>query len=113
MPGRKNIFKKLDYDTLQIEEVNFLPPRFDGNHMFVILPVGVPSSYTKAKSMDGMDNRYDGHVWTKTLTTNITNDLGFFLLLQHVHRASLVNDTQFDGFTKDPFPVGGLVPLPL
>ena len=30
MPGRKNILKKLDYDTLQIQEVNFLPPRFDG-----------------------------------------------------------------------------------
>ena len=31
MRSRKNILKKLDYDTLQIEEVNFLPHRFDGN----------------------------------------------------------------------------------
>ena len=76
MPGRKNILKKLDYDILQIEEVNFLPPRFDGNRMFVFPPVGVPYSHTKAKSMDGMDKRYNGHVWTKTQTTNITNDLG-------------------------------------
>ena len=30
----KNILKKLDYDTLGIEEVNFLPPRFDGDLMF-------------------------------------------------------------------------------
>ena len=36
MPGRKNILKKVDYDTLQIEEVNFLPPHFDGNRMFVL-----------------------------------------------------------------------------
>ena len=37
MHGRKNILKKLDYDTLQIKEVNFLPPRFDGNEIFVLL----------------------------------------------------------------------------
>ena len=76
MPGSKNILKKLDYNTLRIEEVNFLPPRFDGNVMFVLPPVGPSASHTKAKSMDGMDKRYDGHVWTKTQTTNITNDLG-------------------------------------
>jgi hypothetical protein len=76
MPGRKNILKKLDYDTLQIEEVNFLSPRFDGNRMFVLPLVSISSSQTKAKSMDGMGKRYDGHIWTKTQTTNITNDLG-------------------------------------
>ena len=62
MPGRKNILKNLDYDTLQIEEVNFLPPHVDGNRMFVLPPVGVPSSHTKARTMDGVDKRYDGHV---------------------------------------------------
>jgi hypothetical protein len=61
---------------LRIEEVNFLPPRFDGNVMFVLPPVGVCASHTKAKYMDGMDKRYDGHVWTKTQTTNITNAMG-------------------------------------
>ena len=39
MPSRNNILKKLDYDTLQITEVNFLPPRFDGNQMFVLPPL--------------------------------------------------------------------------
>jgi hypothetical protein len=66
MPGRKNILKKLDYNTLCIEEVNFLPPRFDGNVMFVLPPVGLSTSHTKAKSMDGMDKRYDGHVLSRT-----------------------------------------------
>ena len=76
MPSRKNILKKLDYGTLQIKEVNFLPPRFDGNQMFVLSFVGISSSHTKAKSMDIMDKCYDGHVYTKTQTTNINNDLG-------------------------------------
>jgi hypothetical protein len=69
MPDRRNIIKKLDYYTLQIEEVNFFLPRFDGNWMFVFPLVGVSSSHTKAKSMKGIDKRYDGHVWTKTQTT--------------------------------------------
>ena len=64
------ILKKLDYDTLQIEEVNFLLPRFDGNQILPFL-VGVLSSHTKAKSKDDMDKCYDIHVWTKTHTTNI------------------------------------------
>ena len=76
MPGRRNILKKLDYDTLQIQGVNFLPPRFDGNLMFVIPLVGVSSAYTMAKFINNMDKRYDSHVWTKTQTTNITNDMG-------------------------------------
>ena len=62
MPSRKNILKKFNYDTLQIEEVNFFPPLFDGNRMFVLPPIGVSSSHTKANSMDGMNKRYDGHV---------------------------------------------------
>ena len=128
MSGRKNILQKLDYDTLQIQEVKFLPPRFDGNLMFVLPPVGVSSSHTKAKFMDGMDKRYDGHIWTKTQTTNITNDMGIAFrsstcvghlqclnphcdYLQRAHRTSPVNDIGFDGFTKEPFPVAGPLPL--
>jgi hypothetical protein len=46
-----------------------------------ILPAAeVSSSQTKAKSLDGMDKQYDGHVWTKTQTTNITNDVGLPVL---------------------------------
>ena len=77
--------------------------------------------------MDGMDKQYDGHVWTKTQTTNITNDVGLAFrsstcvghlqcqnptcdYLQRAHRLSQVNDTEFDGFTKEPFPLSGIVP---
>ena len=128
MPGSKNILKKFDYDTLLIEEVNFLPPCFDGNRMFVLPSIGVSYFHRKAKSMDGMDKRFDGHVWTKTKTTNISNDLGLAFCsstyvghlechnptcdyLQRDHLTSTVNDTDFDGFTKEPFAVGGPVLL--
>jgi hypothetical protein len=128
MLGSKNILKKLDYGTLYIEVVNFLPPRFHENCMFVLPPIGISSYYTKAKSMDGMDKRYDGHVWTKTQTTNITNDIGLAFqsstcvghlechnptcdYLQRAHCTSTLNDIDFDGFTKQPFTVGGPLPL--
>ena len=62
LPGRNNILKKLDYDTLQIEEVNFMALRFYGNQMFVLHLVGISSSHTKAKSMNNMDKRYEGYV---------------------------------------------------
>ena len=76
MRGKKSILKKLDYDHMKIEEVSYLPPRFDGPCMFVLPLAGASSSTTMAKSMEGMDKQYDRHVWTKTQTTNISNDDG-------------------------------------
>jgi hypothetical protein len=68
-----------------------------------------------------MDKQYDGHVWTKTQITNITNDVGLAFrsstcvshlqcqnpscdYLHCTHRISKINDTKFEGFTKDPSP---------
>ena len=39
MLGSKNVLKKLYYDYLKIQEVNYLPPHFDGPCMFVLPPV--------------------------------------------------------------------------
>jgi hypothetical protein len=129
MPGSKNVLKKLDYDKLQIQVVNHLPLCFDDTQLFVFPTAEVSSSQTRAKSLDGMDKQYDGHVWTKTQTTNISNDVALAFrssacishlqchlqnpscdYLQHPHRTSKVNDTEFEGFTKDPFPLSGIVP---
>jgi hypothetical protein len=127
MPGSKNVLNKIDYDKLKIQEVNHLPPRFNGIQLFVLPAAEVSSSQTRAKSLDDMDKQYDGHVWTKTQTTNITNDVGLAFrsstcvghlqcqnpscdYLQRTHRTSKVNDTEFEGFTKDPSPLSGIVP---
>ena len=78
--------------------------------------------------MEGMDKRYDGHMWTKTMTTNITNNLNLTFwsstcvvhlrcenphceYLQRTDRALLFNETKFDGFTKEPFLISGPPPL--
>ena len=76
MPGSKNVLKKIDYNKLKIQSLNHLPPRFYGTQLFVLPVAKVSSSQSRAKSLEGMDKQYDGHVWTKTQTTNITNNVG-------------------------------------
>ena len=92
--------------------------------MFVLPPIGVSSSHTKAKSMDNKESAMmvmfgpeprppispmkwamffgPGHLQCK----NIQCDY-----LQRAHRTSLVSGTDFNGFTKEPFRVGGPLPL--
>ena len=72
--------------------------------------------------MQGMDKRYDSHVWTKTITTNITNDFGLSFrssaCVGHlrcnkkeceylIHRPCIfkVNETKFEGCTFQAFVV--------
>ena len=124
MPGCKNILKRLDYDKIKTMDVEFLPPTYDGDVLFVLSAMSSSSSHSKAKSMFGMDKHYDGHVWTKTVTTNISNvlDLSFRSsscvgrlccknphceYLGRAHRTSSNNDTEFKGVTKEPFSVEG------
>ena len=127
MPGYKNILKRLDYNKIKTMEVEFLPPTYDGDVFFVLPAMDFSSSHSKAKSMFDMDKRYNGHVWTKTVTTNISNvlDLSFRSsscvghlccenpLCEYLERAqqtSSNNDTEFEGVTKEPFFVGGPSP---
>ena len=62
MPSRKNILKRLDYDSIKTVSVDFLPPQFDGDVLFVLPPVGTSAAHSKARSMEGMDKHYDGHI---------------------------------------------------
>ena len=127
MPIHKNILKRLDYNKIKTMEVEFLPPTYDGDVLFVLPAIGTSSLLSKAKSMFGMDKRQDGHVWTKTVTPNISNilDLSFRSsscvghlrcenplceYLERAHQTSSNNDTEFEGVTKESFSVGG--PLP-
>ena len=74
----------------------------------------------------GFETPNVGHVWTKTHTTNIRSDLDLVFWsstcgghlecqnpycnnLHHAYCTSSVNDIEFDSFTKEPFPIGGLM----
>ena len=69
--GVRNVFKALDFDTLDIQRVKFLPPTFNGDVFFELPAVGKSGSF---HMMHGMDN-HDGHAWTKTVTSNIKSDV--------------------------------------
>ena len=71
MPGRKNILKRLDYDSIKNVSVDFLPPQFDGDVLFVLPPVGASAAHSQERSMEGMDKHYNGHIWTKTMTKGL------------------------------------------
>ena len=121
-PGSKNVLKKINYSRMRHERVGYLPAVFDGPVLFELPPAALGASRSQAKSMQGMDKRYDGHFWTKTITTNITNDLGLSFrsstcvgwlrcinkdcpFLERRPRIRDVNETDFDGCTLQAFSV--------
>ena len=123
MPGKKNVLKKIDYSSIRHERVTYLPSTFNGDVMFELPPAEASASRSQAKAMQGMDKRYDGHVWTKTITSNITNTMGLSFrfsscvghlrcenkecdYLRREHRIYEVNETEFDGCTLQAFVVG-------
>ena len=81
---------------------------------------------TSAKGISGMDKRHDGHVWSKTLTTNITNSQGFTFktsclghlrctnssceFLRRSHRLQPVNEMEWEGVSPSVLDVGDAHP---
>lgn len=74
----KNVLPRVDYSSIVIEQVDFLPPQYDGDIVFQFPPFGCHGAHSATKQLRGMDKPYDGHAWTRTITSNIMNDLGLF-----------------------------------
>ena len=71
--GCKSELRAVDYTSLAIRRVQYLPPNFDGDILFELPPP--INCGGLAGLMQGMDKKHDGHPWCKTKTTNIKNDL--------------------------------------
>jgi hypothetical protein len=64
--------REVNYNTLCIENVPYIPATFDGDVLFELpLVNNLDGHYGQ---MQGMDKKYDGHFWCKVKTTNIKND---------------------------------------
>jgi hypothetical protein len=104
--------------------VLFLPPTFNGDVMFELPPVDTSGLF---HMMHGMDKRYDGHAWTKTVTSNIKSDMNLTFrtstcighlrcdnqdckYISCIHRTSPINEWEWDGFTVTTIPVGQPAP---
>jgi hypothetical protein len=125
--GIRNVFKILDFDTLDIQRVKFLPPTFNGVVLFELPPVDTLGPF---HMMHGMDKHHDGHAWTKTVTSNIKSDMSLTFrtstcighlrcenqdgeYTSRIHRTSPVNEREWDGFTMTPILVGQPAPAGL
>ena len=106
----KSVLSRINFDAIRLQQVDYLPPRYDGDVIFEFPPVGDHGQITKAKQLQGMDRRYDGHAWYRTITSNIQNDLKLLFCtssclghlrcdnpacdyLQRDHKSSKVNET--------------------
>ncbi len=69
-----NELQNLAYDKILVPKVQFLPTIFNGDVLFELLSM-LPNAHNSS-NMQGMDNKYDGHVWCKVITTNIKNSFG-------------------------------------
>ena len=49
--GKKNMLKKLDYDTITTIKVDYLPPKFDGDVVYEFPAAALHTSHTTTRSM--------------------------------------------------------------
>ena len=75
-PNTKNVLKNMDYASVPHRIVDFLPSIYNGDIIFELPPLAARATSSKAKSLQGMDKKYDGHCWCLTKTLNISNDMG-------------------------------------
>ena len=123
LKGSRNVLSKIDYDAIDIHTVHILPPSFNGDVIFELPAANTCNTSSQAKQMAGMDKRYDGHVWTKTKTTNIVNHSGLTFrtsvcighvrcmnstcaFLNRVHHLNDVNELEWEGMSVVPLDVG-------
>ena len=123
----KNVLSRIDFNAMKLQQVDFLPPRYNGDIIFEFPPLGVHGQNSKAKQLRGMDRRYDGHAWSRTITSNIRNDFNLLFrmssCLGHLrcdnvtceylgrdHRTAGVNETEWEGLSEKVFEVGSTPP---
>ena len=123
----KSVLSRINFDAIRLQLVDYLPPRYNGDVIFEFPPLGGNGYNTKAKLLREMDRRYDGHAWSRTITSNIQNDLKLLFrtssclghlrcdnpacdYLRRDHRTSRVNETEWEGLSEKVFDVGSKPP---
>ena len=119
VPGSRTELAQIDFDRIEYHKVQFLPSQFDGDVVFELPPICGRVHSSGARSMEGMDKRYDGHTWCRTTTSNIHNTFGLKFRrstcvghlrcdnedCDYLARTSKKNETEWTGTTNFPFDV--------
>jgi hypothetical protein len=123
LPGSKNELASIDYNKIAYHKVQYLPPSYNGDVIFELPPSRVSTSTSK-NTMDGIDKRFDGHTWCRTITSNIHNSQGLTFRkssyagqliynnqnYNFMFRSSKRNETEWSSRTNIPFNLGHLHP---
>ena len=72
--SRRSELKSVDLATFPHQKLNYLPTKYNGNIVFEFPPLSTMKS-GRAAMLESMDRRRDGHAWTETATTNISDTL--------------------------------------
>ena len=122
-PNMKNVLKNMDYASVPHRTVDFLPSIYNGDVIFELPPLAGGASSSKARNLQGMDKKYDGHCWCLTKTSNISNDMGLTFqrsscaghlrcgnlkcnYLKRPNREDPCNEKEWKGTTPTPFMPG-------
>ena len=70
-----SVLKTSDLSAFKHEVVNYFPVEYNGDCIFELPPVAIVKEGGLSR-LDGMDRKHDGHVWTETATTNISDPSG-------------------------------------
>ena len=122
-PNTKTVLKNMDYTSMPHRIIDFLPSIYNGGIIFELPPIAAGATSSKAKSLQGMDKKYDGHCWCLTKTSNISNDMGLTFrrsscaghlrcgnlecdYLRRPNREDPYNEKEWEGTTPTPFVVG-------
>ena len=124
-PGRSEL-KSVDLSTFPHEKLNYLSTKYNGNIVFE-LPSLLTVKGGGAAILEGMDRRRDGHAWTETPTTNITDLDGQFsfryikclghlrcnnITCPHLERCGEYNEKYWEGSTSKVLIPGPITEVP-
>ncbi len=73
-PHASSKLKSFNYNAITIEFMNCLPTKFNGDILFELPAMCHPLGHSR--QLQGMDRKYNGHVWCKLQTGNIKNLFG-------------------------------------
>ena len=119
-------FKSVDLATFPHQKLNYLPTKYNGNIVFELPPLSTVKS-GGAAMLEGMDRRRDGHAWTETATTNISDPDGQLsfryvkclghlrcenLSCPHLERCGEYNEMYWEGSTPEVLIPGPTTVIP-
>jgi hypothetical protein len=74
-PTAKSTLRSTDLQSFPHHKIKYLPSQYNGNVIFELPLVIVPKKGA-ARRQEGMDRKSDGHAWTETQTTNLSDHRG-------------------------------------